>query len=307
MKHYSVLLKECLEGLDIQTNGIYVDGTLGRAGHSSEILKLLDKEGFLYCFDQDEQAVIESEPKLAKISDNFKIIHANFAKMQSELAKHNVTGVDGILLDLGVSSPQLDDLERGFSYHGCADLDMRMDKSSNLSAYNVVNEYSEEQLAKVIFHYGDEQFSRKIAREIVAARTNAPIKTTEELVEIIKKGIPTKFHFKGKHPARKTFQAIRIEVNAELEVLKNVLNQALDLLNPNGRLVIITFHSLEDKIVKKFFKDITEIKKDFVSPLPDVDNTKFELITKKPILPTEEELLENKRSRSAKLRIIRRR
>lgn len=307
MKHYSVLLKECIDGLEIKNNGVYVDGTLGRAGHSSEILKNLNNTGHLYCFDQDLDAIKDSKPRLQAIANNFTIIHSNFKNITDELKEVDVLKVDGILLDLGVSSPQLDELERGFSYHGCADLDMRMDQSSHKSAFIVVNEYSEKQLADIIFQYGEEKFSRQIAREIIAKRKDGPIKTTEELVEIIKKGIPMKFHFKGKHPARKTFQAIRIEVNEELEVLKSVLKQGVELLNSNGTLVVITFHSLEDKIVKKFFKDLTEFKKDFNSPLPDVDNTEYKLMNKKPILPSQLELEENKRSRSAKLRIIKRR
>lgn len=294
--HISVLLNESIESLNIKGNGKYIDATLGYAGHSSEILRRLEKEGFLFAFDQDEEAVKFSTEKLNKINSNFKIFHTNFKNMKEYIDEK----VDGILFDLGVSSPQLDETERGFSYHNDAPLDMRMDKRQKLTAYDVVNNYNLEKLIKIFYEYGEEKYSRNIAREIIK---NRPINTTLELAEIIKSSVPEKYR-NSAHPARKVFQAIRIEVNQELEILEQSLLDAFSLLNSGGRISVITFHSLEDRIVKNVFKKLTE--EDEVSKkLPTIKtNQKAKLITKKPIIPSEEELEKNRRSRSAKLRVI---
>ena len=294
--HISVLLNESIESLNIKGNGKYIDATLGYAGHSSEILRRLEKEGFLFAFDQDEEAVKFSTEKLNKINSNFKIFHTNFKNMKEYIDEK----VDGILFDLGVSSPQLDETERGFSYHNDAPLDMRMDKRQKLTAYDVVNNYNLEKLIKIFYEYGEEKYSRNIAREIIK---NRPINTTLELAEIIKSSVPEKYR-NSAHPARKVFQAIRIEVNQELEILEQSLLDAFSLLNSGGRISVITFHSLEDRIVKNVFKKLTE--EDEVSKkLPTTKtNQKAKLITKKPIIPSEEELEKNRRSRSAKLRVI---
>ena len=294
--HISVLLNESIESLNIKGNGKYIDATLGYAGHSSEILRRLEKEGFLFAFDQDEEAVKFSTEKLNKINSNFKIFHTNFKNMKEYIDEK----VDGILFDLGVSSPQLDETERGFSYHNDAPLDMRMDKRQKLTAYDVVNNYDLEKLIKIFYEYGEEKYSRNIAREIIK---NRPINTTLELAEIIKSSVPEKYR-NSAHPARKVFQAIRIEVNQELEILEQALLDAFSLLNSGGRISVITFHSLEDRIVKNVFKKLTE--EDEVSKkLPTTKtNQKAKLITKKPIIPSEKELEKNRRSRSAKLRVI---
>lgn len=294
--HISVLLSESIESLNIKGNGKYIDATLGYAGHSSEILRRLEKEGFLFAFDQDEEAVKFSTEKLNKINSNFKIFHTNFKNMKEYIDEK----VDGILFDLGVSSPQLDETERGFSYHNDAPLDMRMDKRQKLTAYDVVNNYNLEKLIKIFYEYGEEKYSRNIAREIIK---NRPINTTLELAEIIKSSVPEKYR-NSAHPARKVFQAIRIEVNQELEILEQALLDAFSLLNSGGRISVITFHSLEDRIVKNVFKKLTE--EDEVSKkLPTIKtNQKAKLITKKPIIPSEKELEKNRRSRSAKLRVI---
>ena len=294
--HISVLLNESIESLNIKGNGKYIDATLGYAGHSSEILRRLEKEGFLFAFDQDEEAVKFSTEKLNKINSNFKIFHTNFKNMKEYIDEK----VDGILFDLGVSSPQLDETERGFSYHNDAPLDMRMDKRQKLTAYDVVNNYNLEKLIKIFYEYGEEKYSRNIAREIIK---NRPINTTLELAEIIKSSVPEKYR-NSAHPARKVFQAIRIEVNQELEILEQSLLDAFSLLNSGGRISVITFHSLEDRIVKNVFKKLTE--EDEVSKkLPTIKtNQKAKSITKKPIIPSEEELEKNRRSRSAKLRVI---
>lgn len=294
--HISVLLNESIESLNIKGNGKYIDATLGYAGHSSEILRRLEKEGFLFAFDQDEEAVKFSTEKLNKINSNFKIFHTNFKNMKEYIDEK----VDGILFDLGVSSPQLDETERGFSYHNDAPLDMRMDKRQKLTAYDVVNNYDIEKLIKIFYEYGEEKYSRNIAREIIK---NRPINTTLELAEIIKSSVPEKYR-NSAHPARKVFQAIRIEVNQELEILEQALLDAFSLLNSGGRISAITFHSLEDRIVKNVFKKLTE--EDEVSKkLPTTKtNQKAKLITKKPIIPSEKELEKNRRSRSAKLRVI---
>lgn len=301
--HYSVLLNESIEGLNIRPDGIYVDCTLGYGGHSEEILKRLDS-GFLYCFDQDEEAIKYSQERLSKIGNNFKIIYSNFENIDEKLEEEGITKVDGILFDLGFSSPQIDDASRGFSFMKDAKLDMRMDKNQKLDAYTVVNNYKEDQLALIFFKYAEEKFSRSIAKNIVK---NRPINSTLELVDIIKSSVPTKYAL-TRHPERPIFQAIRIEVNQELKVLENVLPKAIDLLNEGGRISVITFHSLEDRIVKQTFKTMSEVN-DLVKGLPiipDEYKPKIKLVNKKPILPSNEECEENSRSKSSKLRIIER-
>ena len=304
--HYSVMLSESIEGLNIKDGGTYVDATLGYAGHSSEILKRL-KRGFLFAFDQDKEAITYSEKKLSEISLNFKIIHSNFENLKSKLQDEGVEKVDGIIFDLGLSSPQIDDASRGFSFMSEAKLDMRMNKESSKSAYEVVNTYSKEELTKIFYEYGEEKLSGVIARKIVDERKNKPITTTTELVEIIKSSVGANYFFKS-HPEREIFQAIRIEVNDELKVLEKVLPDAIEMLNTGGRISVITFHSLEDRIVKKIFKKYSEVNEIFKG-MPDIPleyRPKIKLINKKPILPSEKELNENSRSRSAKLRIIER-
>ena len=301
--HYSVMLSEAIEGLNIKENGTYVDCTLGYAGHSSEILKRL-KRGFLFAFDQDMEAIKYSEKKLSEISLNFKIIHSNFENMKEKLNEEGIEKVDGILFDLGLSSPQIDDASRGFSFMNDARLDMRMNKDSKKDAYMVVNNYSKEQLAEIFFKYGEEKLSNVIAKKIVDSR---PISTTTELVEVIKSAVGANYFFKS-HPEREIFQAIRIEVNDELKVLEKVLPDAIEMLNQGGRISVITFHSLEDRIVKQIFKNNSEVDPIFkgMPDIPDEYKPKIKLINKKPILPSEEELKNNTRSKSAKLRIIER-
>ena len=304
--HISVLLNEAVDGLNLKTDGIYVDCTLGYAGHSSIILKRI-KRGYLFAIDQDRDAIQYSRKKLAEIGDNFTIIDSNFSNLKQELRKRNVTLVDGFLFDLGVSSVQLDDASRGFSYHKDARLDMRMNQDSDFSAYDVVNDYTEEELSRIFFEYGEEKYSKSIAKNIVKYRQKKKIETTLELVEIISSALPMKVK-REKHPARKVFQAIRIEVNHELDILENSLRDALELLNVGGRIAVITFHSLEDRIVKNLFKEYTKID-DKVKGLPDIPDSylpNFELVNKKAITPSKEELENNYRSRSAKLRIIQR-
>lgn len=306
MKHYSVMLHESIDGLNIKEDGIYIDGTLGYAGHSSEILKKLTT-GHLYSFDQDEEAIEYASERLSKVGKNFTIIHSNFANMKEKLAELGVDKVDGILFDLGLSSPQIDNAERGFTFMNDAPLDMRMDKSCKLTAEIVVNTYTYDKLTDIFFLYGEEKMSKVIAKKIVNERENKPIKTTKELVNIIEKAVGAKY-FNKSHPERQIFQAIRIEVNGELTVLKSVLPDAIDLLKENGRMSVITFHSLEDRIVKQLFKKESEID-DLVKGLPNIPDEykpKIKLINKKPILPTPEEISENSRSKSAKLRIIER-
>ena len=299
--HKSVLLEEAINGLNIKDGLIYVDCTLGYAGHSGKILEK-NKKGWLYAFDQDEEAILFSNKKLSSIGSNFEIIHSNFVNLKSELNKRGINKVDGILFDLGVSSPQLDNKERGFSYHKDALLDMRMDKDNPLSAYEVGNNYKESDLITIFYRYGEEKYSKSIARKIVEYRKNKKIETTLELVEIIKSGVPEKYK-RETHPAKRCFQAIRIEVNKELEVFESALKDAIDLLNKNGRICVITFHSLEDKICKEIFKKNSEVNKVFKG-LPDVPYEympKLKLIGK--YTPTNEELDDNNRSRSATLRI----
>ncbi len=304
-KHIPVLLNESIDGLNIKSSGIYVDLTLGRAGHSSVILSKLTS-GKLIGVDQDEEAIEESRTILSKISSNFVLIHSNFKNIKDILSSLNIGGVDGILMDLGVSSPQFDEAERGFSYRSDAPLDMRMDRSQNLTAYDIVNNYSENDLFRIIKDYGEEKYAYSIAKNIVKARSTKPIKTTFELVDIIKMSKPMKELKKVGHPAKQVFQALRIETNDELNVLRETLISASEVLNSKGRLAVITFHSLEDKIVKSFFKSLA-IKEGNRYDLPDNnEECLYNLITTKAIKPSEEELINNHRSASAKLRIIER-
>ncbi len=304
--HVSVLLNESIDGLNIKEDGTYVDATLGYAGHSSEILKRI-KKGFLFAIDQDKDAIKASKEKLSKLGDNFTIINANFKDLKKELSARDVYFVDGILFDLGVSSVQLDEADRGFSYHNDAKLDMRMNRDIDFSAYDVVNTYSEKDLLRIIRDYGEEKYAVSIARNIVRERSIKPIETTLELSDIISKSVPMKAR-RDKHPARKTFQAIRIEVNHELDILEDAMKDALSILKPGGRLCVITFHSLEDRIVKNVFKEYTEIDS-MVKGLPEIPEEfrkDYVLVNRKAIEPTQKELENNNRARSAKLRIIER-
>ena len=303
-KHYSVLLNEAVEGLDIKEDGIYVDCTLGGAGHSLEILKRL-KNGKLYAFDQDNVALENAKEKLAEYSDKVVFIKSNFANLKEKLAEHGVDEVDGVLYDLGVSSPQLDTPERGFSYNYDTRLDMRMDTDAKISAYEVVNEYSYHDLVKIFYRYGEENFSKQIARNIEKKREQKPIETTFELVEIIKESIPAAKRRTGGHPAKRVFQAIRIAVNNELSVFEDSLEQAIDIVSVGGRISVITFHSLEDRICKQIFNSYSK-SKDIPKNLPIMPEeslSKLKVITRKPIYPSDIELEENNRSRSAKLRV----
>jgi len=302
--HKTVLLNEAIDNLNLKEDGIYVDATLGFGGHSGLILKRV-KRGFLFAFDQDEMAINFSKEKLSTIGDNFEIIKSNFANLKEELKKRNIEKIDGIVFDLGVSSPQLDIADRGFSYHNDAILDMRMDTDKTFSAYNVVNEYSYEELYRIIRDYGEEKYASSIAKNIVKKREEKKIETTLELVDIIRNSMPVKATM-GNHPARKTFQAIRIEVNNELEVLKVALESALDIINVGGRISVITFHSLEDRIVKELFKKYSEVDKN-LSKLPFIPEEylpKYKLVAN--ITPSDEELEENNRARSSRLRVIER-
>ena len=304
--HISVLLNESIEGLNLKEDGIYVDCTLGYAGHSSEILKRI-KKGYLFAIDQDKDAIKSSQERLSKIGNNFTIIKSNFYYLKTELNKRNVFFVDGFLFDLGVSSVQLDEDARGFSYHHDARLDMRMDQDAQLTAYDVVNTYSESKLREIFLKFGEEKYANSIAKNIVKYRENKKIETTLELADIISNSVPMKAK-REHHPARKVFQAIRIEVNHELDVLEDAIKDALSMLNVGGRICIITFHSLEDRIVKNIFKDYTEIDPK-VKGIPDIPEEylpNFRLVNKNVIIPTDEELENNNRSRSAKLRIIER-
>lgn len=303
--HVSVLLNECLEGLNIKENGIYVDGTLGGAGHSSEILKRLSKEGRLIGIDQDTDALKAAKERLKDYS-NVTFVHSNFSNIENVLNNLNIDGVDGILMDLGVSSYQLDEGERGFSYMKDAPLDMRMNRENDFSAYNVVNEYSEEGLYRIIRDYGEEKFAKRIASFIVENRQEKNIETTLELVEIIKNAIPAKARREGPHPAKRTFQAIRIEVNSELSILNKTIEDGVEKLNKGGRMAIITFHSLEDRIVKNKFRDLAvscRCPKEFPVCVCG-EKAKVKIISRKAIEPTKEEVEINPRSRSAKLRVI---
>ena len=301
--HISVLLNECIENLNLKDDSVIVDCTLGYGGHSSEILKRITK-GKLYSFDQDDEAIKSAKNRLDKIGNNYTIIRSNFVNLESEIKKYE-NSVDGILYDLGVSSPQLDEAERGFSFHNDAELDMRMDKTSPLTAYDVVNNYSYEELTNILYKYGEEKYASSIAKKIIIERELKPIKTTLELVEIIKSAVPEKYK-RDKHPARKTFQAIRIEVNKELDVFESSLRQALDLVKIGGRVCVITFHSLEDKICKNIFKSVSEVDKNLrnMPIIPDEMMPKYKVIAN--IKPSLEELANNNRERSARLRVIER-
>lgn len=302
--HISVLLEEVIQNLNLKEDSIIVDATLGYAGHSSEILKKI-KKGKLYAFDQDQEAIQFSKEKLNKIGQNFEIIKSNFVYMKEELKKRNITKVDGILFDLGVSSPQLDEDYRGFSFHKDAVLDMRMNQEASLTAKEVVNTYSLEELTRIFREYGEEKYAYSIAKKIVKYRENKEIETTLELVEIIKTGVPEKYK-REHHPARKVFQAIRIEVNKELDVFEHALLDALDLINVHGRICVITFHSLEDRICKRIFKEKTEIEKTLkrMPVIPEEYLPNFKIV--KVIEPSSQELEKNNRSRSSKLRVIER-
>jgi len=298
MKHKSVLLNEVIEYLNVSEGKKYIDATVGYAGHSGEILKKLNKKGFLFAVDQDDEAIRYSNEKLSGIADNFKIIKCNFSKMKDYIHEN----VDGILFDLGVSSPQLDESERGFSFHTDARLDMRMDKSNELDAHKVVNEYSYEKLVDIFYRFGEEKYAKPIAKNII---NNRPINTTLELAEIIKESVPISYRNKS-HPARKVFQAIRIEVNHELDILDSSLRDAFELLNVGGRLCVISFHSLEDKIVANVFKDLCS-DDESARKLPIVpEHLKARAKKIAKITPSNEELDDNNRSRSSKLRVIER-
>lgn len=304
--HKSVLLNETIEGLKIKPDGVYVDGTLGGGGHSFEIAARLNEKGRLVGIDQDEAAIEAAGNRLAEFGSRVTIVRSNYRNTKSVLASLGITGIDGMMLDLGVSSYQLDTEERGFSYRFDTPLDMRMDQRQSLTAKNIVNEYSETELFHVIRDYGEDKFAKNIARHIVKARETKTIETTGELNEIIRAAIPAKMRAEGGHPSKRTFQAIRIECNRELEVLKESLDELIGLLNPGGRLCIITFHSLEDRIVKTAFKRAENpctCPPNF--PVCVCGRTSLgRVVSSKPILPGEEELLENARSKSAKLRIF---
>lgn len=304
MKHISVLLEEAVNALNLDENSIVVDATLGYAGHSSEILKRI-KRGRLFAFDQDSEAIKYSTDRLNSVGTNFTIIKSNFVHLKEKLNELGVERLDACLFDLGVSSPQLDEQERGFSYHLDARLDMRMNQDQDFSAYDVVNTYSKEELTKIFNDYGESKFSRNIANKIIEYRKTKNIETTLELAEIIKTAVPMKFRI-DKHPAKQIFQAIRIEVNHELDVIEPALEQALSMLKVGGRVAVITFHSLEDRIVKRYFKNVSEIdiKVKGLPNIPEEYLPDYKLVVNKAILPSKEELSNNNRARSAKLRVI---
>lgn len=303
--HYSVLKEEVIKGLNIKEDGIYVDATVGYAGHAKNILAKI-KKGYLYAFDQDERAVNYSKEILSSVSDNFTIFNENFVNLKDTLEKNNITKVDGILFDLGFSSPQIDDAQRGFSFMNDGILDMRM-SSKGLSAKDIINDASEEDLTNIFYSYGEEKLSKVIAKKIVQKRKEKEIIKTLELVEIIKEAVGANYFYKN-HPERKIFQALRIKVNDELNVLEKVLPDAIDMLNSKGRICIITFHSLEDKIAKNIIKKYASIP-DIVKGLPDIPleyQPKIKIVNNKPIVASNKEIEENSRSHSAKLRIIER-
>ncbi|ROR30736.1 16S rRNA (cytosine1402-N4)-methyltransferase [Mobilisporobacter senegalensis] len=307
-QHKSVLLEETIENLNIKENGIYVDGTLGGAGHAYEVCKRLGENGRFIGIDQDSAAIEASSEKLADFKDKVTIVRSNYSDMKQVLYNLGIDKVDGIVLDLGVSSYQLDTLERGFSYKANAPLDMRMDTRNDMTAKDIVNQYSEYDLYRIIRDYGEDKFAKNIAKHIVRVRNEKEIETTDELTEAIKAAIPMKLRMATGHPAKKTFQAIRIELNKELEVLNNTLNDMVDLLSDKGRICIITFHSLEDRIVKSIFRNL----EDPCTCPPGFPVcvcgkvSKGKAITKKPIIPSEEEMINNKRSKSSKLRVFER-
>ena len=307
-KHTSVLLEETVDGLNIKPDGIYVDGTLGGGGHAYEVCSRLSSKGRFIGIDQDEAAIEAAGARLRDFGERVTIVRSNYCDMKSQLQNLGIDKVDGIVLDLGVSSYQLDTAERGFSYRVDAPLDMRMDRRQKMTARDIVNDYSEMDLFRIIRDYGEDKFAKNIAKHIVMEREKGPIETTGQLIEIIKRAIPMKFQKTAGHPAKRTFQAIRIELNRELEVLRDTLDDMIELLNKDGRICIITFHSLEDRIVKSIFKrneDPCTCPSHF--PVCVCGNvSKGKVITRKPILPSEEELEENSRSKSAKLRIFER-
>ena len=302
-EHIPVLLNETIQGLNINPSGTYVDLTVGRGGHSSEILARL-KDGRLICVDQDEEAIVASTARLSKISNKFEMVRANFSELETILANLGIKEVDGILMDLGVSSPQFDKGERGFSYKEDARLDMRMDQRQDLTAYKIINNYALEDLTKIFQIYGEEKYSYSIAKNIIKAREAKPIETTLELVEIIKRSKPMKELKKVGHPAKQVFQALRIAVNDELNVLEKALTAALKHLKPGGRLAVITFHSGEDRIVKNYFKEAAISEGNRIDGPMLEKEKEFDLINRKPIVASEAELEMNHRSASAKLRII---
>ncbi|ABJ68245.1 MULTISPECIES: 16S rRNA (cytosine(1402)-N(4))-methyltransferase RsmH [Pediococcus] len=307
-KHTTVLLEETVNGLDVKEDGIYVDCTLGGGGHSRLILSKLGENGHLYSFDQDQTAIDYNQKNLAEYVAKGQVtfVKSNFRNLKNELNHLGIDGVDGVLYDLGVSSPQFDDAGRGFSYRFDAPLDMRMDQTQKLNAREVVNEWSYNDLVRIFFRYGEEKYSKQVARKIESTREEKPIETTGELADLIKSAIPAAARRTGGHPAKKIFQAIRIAVNDELGALEESLEQALQILNPAGRISVITFQSLEDRLVKRMFKEQTEIG-DLPAGLPIIPDDmkpKYKLINRKPIIPSEDELEENRRSHSAKLRII---
>ncbi|UPQ86715.1 16S rRNA (cytosine(1402)-N(4))-methyltransferase RsmH [Ignavigranum ruoffiae] len=309
-EHTSVLLKETIDGLDIHPRGIYVDCTLGGAGHAKYLLSQLSDSGHLYAFDQDASAIEHAKVELAEEIDQGKVtlIHSNFRNIKEKLNAYDVNLLDGIYYDLGVSSPQLDQGERGFSYHQEAKLDMRMNQSQNLSAYEVVNQWDYNQLVRIIFRYGEEKFAKRIARAIERERQVKAITTTTLLADIVKEAIPAATRRTGGHPAKRTFQAIRIAVNDELSALEESIEAGLDLLKIEGRMSVISFHSLEDRIVKQIFKQKSSIEETppNLPILPDQEVAEFALVNRKPITASEAELENNNRARSAKLRIIER-
>lgn len=304
--HKSVLLEETIENLNIKPDGIYVDGTLGGAGHASVVCSHLSENGRFIGIDQDEDAIAASTKRLEPFGEKVTIIRDNYCNMKSRIQELGIDGVDGIVLDLGVSSYQLDTVDRGFTYRECAPLDMRMDQRQTKTARDIVNDYSEMELFRIIRDYGEDKFAKNIAKHIVQARAIHPIETTEELNEIIKGAIPVKVRMNGGHPSKKTYQAIRIELNQELEVLNNSLDDMIELLNPGGRLCVITFHSLEDRLVKTIFKR-NEQPCTCPPSFPVCTcgkKSKGTVITRKPIVPSENELEENSRSKSSKLRVF---
>ncbi|MBC1777898.1 16S rRNA (cytosine(1402)-N(4))-methyltransferase RsmH [Listeria booriae] len=307
-QHETVLLKETVDNLNIKPDGVYVDCTLGGAGHSAYLLSQLSESGHLFAFDQDSKALAHAKERLSEYAGQVTFIKSNFRYIKEALLEVGVTEVDGILYDLGVSSPQLDERERGFSYHQDAPLDMRMDQDAPLTARDVVNDWPYEDLVRIFFRYGEEKFSKQVAREIERRREVAPIETTGELVDCIKAAIPAPARRKGGHPAKRIFQAIRIAVNDELGAVEDSLKDAMELLKPGGRISVITFHSLEDRITKQIFTE--QAKGPELPPglpiIPDEYKPKMKLVTRKPILPSEEELTENNRARSAKLRVVER-
>lgn len=307
MKHYSVMCNEIIESLNIKSDGIYIDATMGYAGMSSKILEKLDEKGLLIGIDQDKEAREYSDKALKKIGKNYKILDINFVDLKSKLESIGIKEFDGIIFDLGFSSPQIDDEKRGFSFMKDAPLDMRMNLDSSLTAKDVVNKYKEDDLVKYFYEYGEEKLSKVIAKKICEYRKNKEIDSTLELVEIIKSATGANYFYKN-HPERKIFQALRIIVNNELEVLKIVLPEAINMLRSGGRMSVISFHSLEDRIVKRVFKEYSEVNEIFkgLPSIPIEYQPKLKLINKKPIEPTKEELEENSRSHSAKLRIVER-